>query len=269
MSPIVIEAHPDYYDYLHRLILNDNGTCEFSDGGGQIINGVWKGTWTRNEKTLTLVYDTIEEVYSDPVVDTNINPITITAELEITNETTLFFSGYSFSISNETWKFDKSPCPGFDNQDTNLFNILEGVNKQRTPLIFYKMNSGKISVPSYITTDLARISNKTVWVLKSETDFSPVVQSILERGKDIKMDKEDYDEIHTLIKKCGIDFFDFKTNTVDCDKVEQIKRLLNDASKKSTLNDLTYVLREIEEFNKLVIKINQFRSMNQQVSELN
>ncbi|AYV76182.1 MAG: hypothetical protein Terrestrivirus5_4 [Terrestrivirus sp.] len=259
----VIEAHPDYYDYLHRLVLNNNGTCEFSDGGGQVINGVWKGTWIRNEKNITLTYDTIEEVYSRPKVYNKIDPIMITMELEVVKETTLFFDGYCFSSCNETWKFKKSPCPDFANQSNNLFNMLEGIDEQTTPLIFYKRNNEKICIPSNITTQLARLSNKRVWVLKSENDFSPVIKSIIEGSEDFKMDKSDYNGIRD-IEKCGINFFDFKTNVVNNDKVDQIKQLLNGSSKKSERDDLSYLLRRINKFNETVNELNKFRNENDQ-----
>jgi hypothetical protein len=53
---LIVEANPYYYDYIHRLSLYNNFTCEFIDGGGQVINCIFTGSWKRENDMLTLTY---------------------------------------------------------------------------------------------------------------------------------------------------------------------------------------------------------------------
>lgn len=132
---IGLQAHPDYYDYIHYLFLNDDNTVKFVDGGGQVINGTWYGTWSMNDDTLTLEYDK-EEIYINKNYETVPleNKIVITCKVIKKKEYTLFYDGYSYMLIDTVWVFDKSPCPSTENQGHNLFNILENVS---TPLSFY------------------------------------------------------------------------------------------------------------------------------------
>src|SRR5579872_3370601 len=94
---IDLEAHPNYYDYMHRLILRSDGTCEFADGGGQHINGIWSGRWSEPEQgTLRLRYDSFD--YGDLQ---SIDPIEVDLQLKVVREYTKFFNGYSLYISDE------------------------------------------------------------------------------------------------------------------------------------------------------------------------
>jgi len=40
------KANPDYCDFLHRLVLNKDGTAKFASGVGQVISLMTNGTWT-------------------------------------------------------------------------------------------------------------------------------------------------------------------------------------------------------------------------------
>ena len=42
---LYLSANPQFYDYLHRITLHDDGYCEFADGGGQRINLSIEGTY--------------------------------------------------------------------------------------------------------------------------------------------------------------------------------------------------------------------------------
>jgi len=176
---IHLEANPHWYDYLHSLILNQNGSCSFADGGGQKMNGEWKGTWELLEETtiemdgfkLRLLY-TKSSFYDEHEDCANVINISVHKKKEITK----FFCGYSSTISDETWVFDKSPCPMFEGQKNNLFNVLEGVGESNTPLVFYK------NTKSYKFKDLTcgalRLSHKDNWVVSSVDDDVPVVEEI-------------------------------------------------------------------------------------------
>lgn len=47
---LFLVANPHYYDYLHDIRLSADGTCEFNDGGGQVLNYELKGTYHRQDK---------------------------------------------------------------------------------------------------------------------------------------------------------------------------------------------------------------------------
>jgi hypothetical protein len=171
---ILLVASPDRYDYLHQLILNPDNTCEFADGGGQCINGIWNGNWILIDNVLKLSYNEFNNYDDIQPIDP---PIEIEIEVEIINEHTKFFDGYCLKISEETWKLSKSPCPSFVNQKNNLYNFVEDINEDNTPLIFYK------NVNHYVYNEateciLLRFANESKWRVESIDDNEPLVRSI-------------------------------------------------------------------------------------------
>lgn len=212
---IIVVAHPEYYDYIHALFLKKGSTCEFTDGGGQLINGVWHGKYVASSELLgpyrslsheniELTFDKVENYGDDGYALRDLpNSITINLNITITKEYMKFFDGYSINTSYETWKFNKSPCPDFINQGTNLYNVLEHIDESNTPLTFYRMihdskNRDKddsflnnsdfdknISVPKKFNYEFLRYSNTNMWNVKSPSDYEPLIKSISDSIDDI------------------------------------------------------------------------------------
>ncbi len=51
--PTVLSANPHWYDYLHFLDINANGSLKMVDGGGQVVNATVKGRLTISPLTDT------------------------------------------------------------------------------------------------------------------------------------------------------------------------------------------------------------------------
>lgn len=173
---INVEANPHYYDYLHRLNLFPDATCSFADGGGQSINGIWNGTWKLKDNKIKLVYNEFDNYGDLKPIDP---PIIIEIDVNITKEYTKFFNGYCLSVCDETWKFSKSPCPSFVNQQHNHFNLLEGLNEENTPLIFYKnLILGYETDDEILTCPYLRFADNRMWTVPSLDDNIPLIESI-------------------------------------------------------------------------------------------
>jgi hypothetical protein len=180
METIQISAHPNYYDYIHCLTLMSGSKCNFTDGGGQCINGDWSGTWEMENKFIKLSYNQERDYHNTEAIDP---PITIEANVEIVDEYHVFFDGYCLSLSSQTWKFSKSPCPSFEMQHNNLFNVIEGINEENTPLTFYKVEYGhtkKFEMQSeLLSCEFLRFADRREWLVKSPTDIEPIIESVV------------------------------------------------------------------------------------------
>jgi len=179
---ITLEANPHWYDYFHILKLKEDNTCYFMDGGGQKMNGEWTGIWELLDGTnIDMDNFKIRLTYTKFVeydYKTDIPNRTIDISIHKIKETTKFFNGYSSGISHETWKFAISPCPMFEDQKNNLFNVLEGVNENNTPLTFYRDTVGYKF--KKLTCGMLRLSHSNKWIVSSVEDDLPVIEEIRE-----------------------------------------------------------------------------------------
>ena len=175
---IVLEANPHYYDYIHRLTLNPDKTCNFIDGGGQFINGHWSGTWTisLSEKLLKLTYHEVDNYGQITKLDP---PIKKDIDIEVTNEHNKLFNGYCLIDSNQTWNFSKTPCPSFERR--NLYNILNNMTEENSPLTFYICTNDSdyknSSFSDVLTIENLRYADKNQWQV-DQNDYRPIVDSI-------------------------------------------------------------------------------------------
>lgn len=136
---LILDANPDFYDYIHSLRLNfSNNKFNFIDGGGQIINCNLKGIFEIKNNLLVLNYTKSKKLYYREEKELN---ITIKLRYNIIKERKIHDDGYSKSKSRYTVIFDKSPCIDIDyindKRKTNLFNIFED---NSYPKIFYVIN---------------------------------------------------------------------------------------------------------------------------------
>lgn len=143
---IHLEANPHFYDYLHRISLYDNGTCEFVDGGGQCINLAIKGEFYLNYYTdaeysgyIDFYFDTDHEKYDHSELSDSDNmnfdkqfkvkfkveqgPFVMLDEI-VWNST---FENRDITVYSRRFVFDADPFDGlYQNRENNLFFILEG-----------------------------------------------------------------------------------------------------------------------------------------------
>lgn len=141
-----LEANPQFYDYLHRISLYDDGSCEFADGGGQCINLAIKGEFYLNYSNdmedsgyIDFYFDTkYEECDHSELSDSDdkqfdkqfkVNfkvrqgPFIMLDEI-VWNST---FEDRNISIYTRRFVFDANPFDGiYQNRDSNLYFILEG-----------------------------------------------------------------------------------------------------------------------------------------------
>lgn len=174
LSGVVINANPHCYDYVHQLSLFPNAKCSFVDGGEQLINGKWNGTWKFANNVLKLIYNEYDNYENLEYID----PISIEIGVKITDEYTKFFDGYCLSASDQTWEFTKSPCPSFVNQQYNLYNLLEEINEQNTPLKFYKLIHGYKTKNEILNGPYLNFTRQRIWTVSSLDDDVPLIKSI-------------------------------------------------------------------------------------------
>lgn len=276
---ITIVANPDYYDYVHCLNLTPDhvtnesdsivGTCKFSDGGGQMMNGIWTGTYTlKKNGELTLTWTHRRECNFGNNTSTLLEvPIITTIKLIILKEPTLFFNGYCFEMSRETWRFDRSPCPSFANRKDNLFNQLENDNEgdEVSPLTFYVDIEAveKEQLTNY--TLLARLCSKSVWKLQDSEDFTPVYQDIMSAYDTLHLTEKVSDlqgVVKSYIEKFKeeqplVDCYDFANDVVDSSKYFKLMQIPYNKM-QAYVSEFSQKLMELQRNLKIVKEYNVF-----------
>lgn len=141
-----LEANPHFYDYLHRISLYDDGTCEFVDGAGQCVNLAIKGEFYFNYNDdkedsgyIKFYFDTDRpEGNNDGSSDTDNKDFDKKFQVNFKIQTGPFimldeivwnstFDNRSVSIYSKRFVFDADPFQGlYQNRENNLFFILEG-----------------------------------------------------------------------------------------------------------------------------------------------
>jgi len=125
-----LRANPNFYDYIHRISLEADNTCEFIDGAGQCICLEKNGTYTLTYDNETNTSGSIEFKVKDKHFKVNFRVQTGLFVLmnEIVWNSTL--GNWPFTIATKRYIFDVDPFDGlYQNRENNLYFILEG-NKE-------------------------------------------------------------------------------------------------------------------------------------------
>jgi hypothetical protein len=136
-NKLAFEANPQYYDYIHHFILYKDKNFELCDGGGQVINVIYRGKYEiKNDQIIfKILYE--KDPYSSDKKSMN---IIHTVNYRLIEEEKTHFNGYVVQKSSHTLHLDKSPFKFngdesvIDTRKGNLFNILQD---DEYPTIFY------------------------------------------------------------------------------------------------------------------------------------
>jgi hypothetical protein len=139
-----LEANPQFYDYLHRIDLFEDGTCRFLDGGGQCIQLNIEGTYKieyndDNNGSMEFNFDT---EYQRDIFDKHFkvnfkieSDNFIMVDEIVWNSTT---ENYPFSIYTSRYVFDLDPFEGlYQNRQDNLYFILEGGKESKESIRYF------------------------------------------------------------------------------------------------------------------------------------
>jgi hypothetical protein len=131
---LIFAANPNYYDYIHEVELNVDGTCRMMDGGGQTVNLVLTGNYTDDGETITFSNLESEDgtIYKDVVRSVKYKVKTYQ------DYTKVFFNGYVKMAFTYGITFDDTPFPIqelTESRKGTLFYAVENVNP--FPLQFY------------------------------------------------------------------------------------------------------------------------------------
>jgi len=143
------QANPSCYDYIHNIFLDfDSYKFTLTDGGGQKINAIYKGTFEVSDSQIILNYqkdiNPYVELYknSDGLVE--LMNLTKRIGFIIVEESVNHFDGYCKYQSKWTMKLESSPfvldCLA-EARNSNLFNQ---ISDDSYPLTFY---SGIENIP--------------------------------------------------------------------------------------------------------------------------
>lgn len=141
---MLLQANPDYYDYIHRLQLNDDGTASLCDGGGQMIN--FKGNANYrieydpdgNGGTLKLFDIVLKNVYNEKQIPTDSSEMNIKFTIE--HGQFMLTEGRIWSVRSifdekliiytKRYVFETDPLKlGYRMRQYNLFNMIENVQE--------------------------------------------------------------------------------------------------------------------------------------------
>jgi hypothetical protein len=139
-----LEANPDYYDYIHRLQLNDDGTASLCDGGGQVIN--FKGSanymmeYDSDKKggTLKMFDIVLKNAYSKEQIPVDRSEINIRFIIEygqyILTEGRCWNLPSVFDekllIYTKRYVFESDPLKlEYQTRNHNLFNMIENIKE--------------------------------------------------------------------------------------------------------------------------------------------
>lgn len=125
-----LSANPNFYDYIHSINLQPNGTCEFVDGAGQClcldITGTYKLTYDSDQQTSGSIEFKFEneKCHRHFKVNFKLQQGTFIMRDEIVWNSTM--KNWPFSIYTKKFVFDTDPFEGlYQNRENNLYFMLE------------------------------------------------------------------------------------------------------------------------------------------------
>lgn len=231
-------ANPDYYDYIHRIQLKDDGTMLLSDGAGQIINfkgkANYKIEYDSDGKSGILKMSNIilENPYSHKHIQIDRSEMDIKFTIEY--DQYILTQGRIWPLSsvfdedlliyNRRYIFEIDPLKiGHKTRQQNIFNIMEDVKELSERTYYDNKNvvrktrkewleeGNSFNKNFYNTYDLCRESSDPI--KQYLTDLSPkcnlsknleIFEKVLEESK--KRDQKDktiIDKIACLFSKNG------------------------------------------------------------------
>lgn len=116
---IILNAHPNFYDYYHRLTLNDDKTFEFRQGRHHNVIGTHIGTYSiendGDTKKLIITYThknkqyyckTKEDLPATCTWEVSYFPCGVIVHEKLETDVKIEIN---INVENDVWKFDKSP----------------------------------------------------------------------------------------------------------------------------------------------------------------
>lgn len=154
-----LEANPQFYDYLHRISLYEDGSCRFADGGGQCVNLVIDGEFSlgydNNEEDSGYVKFYFDTEYEEGCEDERKFNKQFKVNFKVQKENFIFvdeivwnstMENRDISIYNKRYVFDVDPFEGlYRNRESNLYFILEGDNETEDSLRYFYNYNDKVS----------------------------------------------------------------------------------------------------------------------------
>lgn len=158
-----LSANPNFYDYIHSITLQSNGTCEFVDGAGQCvcldITGTYKLTYDSDQQTSGSIEFIIKDKFQRHFkVNFKIHQDTFIMRDEIVWNSTM--KNWPFSIYTRRFVFDTDPFEGlYQNRENNLYFMLEGDKEVKEDMkYFYPSDSiSKKSMEQLNESELTKV----------------------------------------------------------------------------------------------------------------
>ncbi|QKF93967.1 hypothetical protein QKU48_gp0509 [Fadolivirus algeromassiliense] len=145
-----LSANPQFYDYLHSIIFQSNGTCNFIDGAGQCIcldiNGTYLIHYGSENKTsgymeFNFDNDNLTKHFS---VNFRVQEGLFVMVNEIVWNSKI--KDWPVSVYNQRYVFDNDPFEGlYQNREKNLYFILEGDKEVKEEMKYFYGSSPNTS----------------------------------------------------------------------------------------------------------------------------
>ena len=142
-------ANPHYYDYLHAIELNEDGSFKFLTGAGQCPGIDVIGKWFLNDENNSLKFQEVTEVNpfdNDEVIESHKG---FEVKFSYFEETTSFRNEVVWRVFKESdWPasiftskiiFDEDPIKRLSRDDGNLYYVLENKNFDESEKTYYPM----------------------------------------------------------------------------------------------------------------------------------